>query len=154
MRIRNSAKALIVEDERVLLVKYEDEEGEYYALPGGGQGYQESIIAALQRECIEEIGVEVMVGPLAFVREYIGKNHEFFDNDHHIHQVEFIYHCTLKDKTSFIENGALPDPGQLAVEWISVHELLEKRMYPSVLKQLILSYQFGEHVPTYIGDTN
>lgn len=143
-----------MEDERVLLLKYEDEEGGYYALPGGGQDYQEPIIDALQRECVEEIGAEVTIGSLAFVREYIGKNHEFSETDHHIHQVEFIYHCTLKNPAAHIQNGVLPDSGQLGAEWISVHSLLEKRVYPAALKKLILSYRFGEHVPTYIGDTN
>ena len=34
--LRSCAKAIIIRDERILSIKYADEGGEYYALPGGG----------------------------------------------------------------------------------------------------------------------
>lgn len=35
--IRNSAKAIIIKDGRILLTKNEDQFGTFYLLPGGGQ---------------------------------------------------------------------------------------------------------------------
>ena len=39
--IRNSAKALIIRNGEMLVVKYADQGGEYYALPGGGQHHRD-----------------------------------------------------------------------------------------------------------------
>ncbi|MBM3861911.1 MAG: NUDIX domain-containing protein, partial [Verrucomicrobia bacterium] len=68
--IRNSAKAIIIRDGCVLLVRVNDEGGEWYVLPGGGQRHGESLHETVRRECLEEIGVEVEVGELRLVREY------------------------------------------------------------------------------------
>jgi hypothetical protein len=35
--IRNSAKALIIKDGKMLAVKLEDEDGVFFIMPGGGQ---------------------------------------------------------------------------------------------------------------------
>ena len=75
--IRNSAKAIIIEDGRLLAIKLTDEEGFWYCLPGGGQEPGEPLEAALRRECLEEINCEIEICDLRFVRDYIGKNHEF-----------------------------------------------------------------------------
>jgi 8-oxo-dGTP pyrophosphatase MutT (NUDIX family) len=80
--IRNSAKAVIINDQKLLAIKKEDDDGFYYILPGGGQEIYEDFASALKRECLEEIGADVIVGELRYVREYIGQNHEFAHDDH------------------------------------------------------------------------
>ena len=37
MVIRNSVKAIIIQDNKLLVTKLQDEDGMYYLLPGGGQ---------------------------------------------------------------------------------------------------------------------
>jgi 8-oxo-dGTP diphosphatase len=76
MNIRNFVKALIVQEGKLLVTKNNDEEGEFYLCPGGGQEHGETFHETLQRECMEEIGQEVEIGELLFIREYIGKSHE------------------------------------------------------------------------------
>lgn len=93
--IRNSAKAVILHEGKLLLTKNQDPEGIYYLFPGGGQEPTEELKDAVVRECVEEIGQAVEVGELLFVREYIGKNHQFAEWDHEVHQVEFYYRCRL-----------------------------------------------------------
>jgi ADP-ribose pyrophosphatase YjhB (NUDIX family) len=66
--IRNCAKAIIVRDGSILAVKYADEGGEYFALPGGGQLHGETLPEALARECHEELGVSVRNQGLRFIR--------------------------------------------------------------------------------------
>ncbi|HET6872918.1 MAG TPA: NUDIX domain-containing protein [Sporolactobacillaceae bacterium] len=95
MGIRNSLKAIIIEFDHVLLTKNEDNEGIFYLFPGGGQELSESFHDALHRECLEEIGLGVEIGELVFIREYIGKNHEYAESDSTIHQVEFYFECKL-----------------------------------------------------------
>ena len=55
MRIRNSVKAIIIQDGKLLCNENEDARGIFYCVPGGGQEYQESLTDALVRECMEEI---------------------------------------------------------------------------------------------------
>jgi 8-oxo-dGTP diphosphatase len=73
MSIRNSAKAIIISSNKVLLTKNQDDDGIFYLLPGGGQEHGETIHKALIRECVEEIGEQVEIGELLHIREYIGK---------------------------------------------------------------------------------
>ena len=113
-RIRVSAKAVIVSDGRVLLCRNVDEKGDWYCLPGGGQRRGETLVEAVRRECLEEIGDEVEVGRLLFVRDYIAANHEFAPTDPEVHQVELMFACTLPavDEPAI---GATPDSWQSGV---------------------------------------
>ena len=72
-----------------------DRSGIFYLLPGGGQNHGETLKEGLQRECLEEIGTEVEIGELLYVREYIGKNHQFRNAHRAFHQVENVFRCTL-----------------------------------------------------------
>ncbi len=65
-RIRVSA--ILRWEERVLLCRHEKPGREYWLLPGGGVNAGESLVDALQRELVEELGIaeEVPVeGPVA-----------------------------------------------------------------------------------------
>jgi len=148
--IRNSAKAIIVENNRVLLTKNQDDQGFYYLYPGGGQEKGEDLKTALERECIEEIGCEVRVEDILHIREYIGKNHQFAEWDHDIHQVEFYFECSIKHS---VENfiGTSPDEYQIGVEWVEIDRLSEVRVYPSKLSEKLKNKQLKR---CYIGDTN
>lgn len=150
--IRNSAKAIIIQDNKILLTKNKDHNGFFYLLPGGGQEKFESISDALIRECKEEISAEINIGDIKFIRDYIGKNHEFAELDSEIHQIEYMFLCTLKPN-SYAKNGPTPDSMQVGIEWIDLNKLNEYRIYPSVLKDLIKEDgSMSEKV--YLGDVN
>lgn len=153
MTIRNSVKALIIHQEKLLVTKQYDHGGYFYILPGGGQEHGENLHETLERECIEEINVEVEIGKLVFVREYIGKNHEF-DFDTNVHQIEYMFLCQVIDEFSKIENGTAPDPNQIGVEWIPISEILHYRMYPLSMRKFIIDFVSGKEVPVYLGDIN
>ena len=136
MAIRNSIKAIIIEEDKILLTKNRDENGVYYLLPGGGQEKFEDMREALFRECREEIACDVEIGDLRFVRDYIGKRHEFAKLDGDTHQIEYMFTCVLK-KDSVPGNGSNPDSAQTGVEWLPLSELKSVRIYPSALKQAI-----------------
>ncbi|KYG90611.1 NUDIX hydrolase [[Bacillus] sp. KCTC 13219] len=152
MRIRNSAKAIIVKDKKLLAIKIQENGGTYYILPGGGQEHGENLHQALERECKEELGVEVEIGELIFVREYIGKNHEFAARHAHAHQTEFMFLCHVHHNT-FI-NGSNPDKGQIAVEWLPLNDLLEYKLYPQALRAHLISYFDSGKATIYVGDIN
>ena len=152
--IRNSVKAIIIQDDQLLVIKKEDHEGVYYILPGGGQEHQETFHQTLKRECIEEIGREVEIGDVLLIREYIGKNHEHAEFDVNTHQIEYMFLCTLQGEKTKIQNGINPDDGQIGVEWLSIRELLTYRLYPQHMRQYLIEYHEGNSIPTYLGDVN
>lgn len=48
--IRNSAKALIIKDGKMLAIKIQDKDEEWYIMPGGGQESEETLAKAVCRE--------------------------------------------------------------------------------------------------------
>ncbi len=54
-QIRNAVKAIIIEDGKILLCKYKDKDGIFYACIGGGQDPFEDMQTALKGECKEEM---------------------------------------------------------------------------------------------------
>jgi len=150
--IRTSTKAIIVNEGNLLAIQHYDAEGVWYSLPGGGQNHGEALTDALKRECVEELGVQVEVGRLRFVRDYIGANHEFSDEHPHIHQVEFLFECRLLgDPASATPSN--PDSRQVGVAWLPLAELASFRLYPKLL-QKILQKDDGNDPLVYLGDIN
>jgi 8-oxo-dGTP pyrophosphatase MutT (NUDIX family) len=148
-QVRISAKAIIIQDGRLLVIRNRDSSGDWYTLPGGGQEHGETLPAALNRECQEEIGCGVTVGRIRFVRDYIGKHHEFASEDNS-HQVEVMFECQL---TSVPSLGAKPDSTQIGVEWLELMDLSNHRLYPKAL-QWLFSGDAPVDGPIYLGDVN
>jgi ADP-ribose pyrophosphatase YjhB (NUDIX family) len=147
--VRVAAKAVIVEDGKLLAVRNADAEGFWYILPGGGQEPGEALHAALRRECQEELGVDVDVHELLYVRDYIGRNHEFAAHDSDVHQLELMFSCTIRSGQS-PGVGTLPDSSQVGFEWLTLAQLDDFRLYPKVLKDVVgRRERLG-----YLGDVN
>lgn len=150
--IRTAARALIIQDQKLLAIKMKDHTGVFYILPGGGQRHGETLKEGLLRECLEEIGTEVAIGELLYVREYIGRNHQFRVAHKSFHQVENVFRCTLPNPDG-IGPGTEHDKKQVGVEWIPLNQLQKHRILPDVIKQYFTENDFeaGTH---YLGDVN
>lgn len=147
--VRLSVKAIIVREGRLLALKCHDKEGVWYVLPGGGQQAGETLDEALRRECLEELGCDVRMGALRFVRDYIAKNHEFAATEGDAHQVELMFECDLKSQPS---DATQPDSMQIGFEWLELSNLVGRRLYPRVLERTLVS-ETGAGV-VYLGDVN
>ena len=153
MGIRNSAKAIIVKNEKLLAIKMQAFNGGiFYILPGGGQEHGENLHQTLKRECLEEIGAKVEIGELVFIREYIGKNHEFAVRHAEAHAIDFMFLCKVDQET--FDNGSNPDNEQIGVEWLPIKELLQYNLFPRALRPYIISYLEDGKSPVYLGDIN
>lgn len=150
--IRTAARALIIHQRKLLTIKMRDKTGVFYILPGGGQRHGETLREGLKRECLEEIGTQVEIGELLYVREYVGKNHEFRKAHHAFHQVENVFRCRLPDPAS-IGPGSEHDKKQIGVEWIPLHELQNRRFLPEIIKSFFTSEGFQPDT-NYLGDVN
>lgn len=151
LRFRNSAKAIIIADGRLLAVQIRDDEaGDFYVLPGGGQEPGENLHETLRRECLEEIGVDVTIHELCFVRDYIGRNHDFASKDQDLHLVELLFRCTV-ERMEEIGKGTATDVGQNGVDWLELDRLEERRFFPATLRPYLRN-GFPLKAPGYLGD--
>jgi len=128
-KIRNAAKAIIIEDDKILLIKHKNN---YYTLPGGGQNHNETLEEALKRECLEEIGGEVQVKEVRFITEYIGDRHEDSIHDEGFHQLDVFFECDLIGHVALDEANQM-DETQEDVKWIPLDDLDTIVLYPKTL---------------------
>lgn len=128
--IRNAARALIVREQKVLLLLKKDERGERYALPGGGQEAGETLQDALLRECSEEIGCTVTVNQLLHVADYFKERTT--NPPSRRHQVEFLFSCDVPGNYE-PQNGCKPDKHQIDVVWADLAMLSKLSGFPQSL---------------------
>lgn len=151
-RIRNSAKAIICRNGCLLAIHKADTFGGYYILPGGGQQYGEPLADTIRREVKEETALNVIVGGLLFIRDYISNNHEFAGTEKECHQVEFMFACEI-DPGAVPRLGDTPDDGQIDVQWLPLDRLMEYRIYPLSLRPRLMN-STDDTRPVYLGDIN
>lgn len=154
MPIRNSAKAIIIRNNHLLLLECQGNTADdmYYLFPGGGQEHGETLIEAVKRECLEEINCEIEVGKLSLIREYIGNNHEFAVQDRDVHAMEFYFLCQLKAGQEPVL-GREPDSRQIAVRWLELSTLTTYTIYPKAFQPLMLE-KLDSKDTRYLGDIN
>ena len=156
--IRPSGKAVIIEDGKVLLTrnhKVHEDDQEFWLLPGGGQRHGEDLHTTVQREVFEETGLEVEVGELLLVRDYIGAHHELAEISerlHNEHALELMFRCRVAGGTLGTEVDA--DHGQLEAAWIGLDELAGLRVFPRSLVDLLPVIAEGSPTDVYLGDIN
>ncbi len=148
--IRPAAKALIVRDGRLLTTVNRGGNAVYYLLPGGGQEPGESLADCVRRECREE------VGDLRFVRDYIGRNHEFAAQDEHAHVLELMFECRLlTEPADGVAGGSLPDVNQTGVAWLPLARIEEYPLYRRALRRHLRAWGTTRApAPVYVGDIN
>ncbi|KZE69025.1 NUDIX hydrolase [Fictibacillus phosphorivorans] len=144
--IRVRAGALIIENDAILLIEFDDENGLHYNLPAGGVEPHESVKEAAKREAKEEASIDVKVGPLAFVYEYAPHLADYRYGEKH--SLGLMFECT-RDKNTEPSLPDRPDSNQTGVKWVSLSELDSIVLYPKVQKH-ILAYVESKKQGSYI----
>lgn len=126
--VRVGANAVVVEDGRLLAVRFDDETGVHYNLPGGGVGADERVREALRREVREETTAGVEVGELLFVHEYYPGGDEQYGP---VHKLTLFFDCGLLP-ASTPTLPAEPDPNQVGVEWLPLETVGEVPLLPDL----------------------
>lgn len=69
---------VLIEQDKVALIRREKKERVYYVFPGGKQEIGETIEQCAKREAFEELGVEVDIGELLTTVPFNGTQYYFF----------------------------------------------------------------------------
>ncbi|GFP75618.1 NUDIX domain-containing protein [Clostridium fungisolvens] len=150
MSVRSTAKAIIINNNKVLLNRCFDEyNGEYYSLPGGGQHTYETLHEAVIRECLEETGYSVIPKRFTALCEEICENpitRKLYPE--YIHKMYHIFLCELAD-TSAKEPTEVDDM-QISSEWVEIDHLCKIRLLPTVLNNNI-EKMIKSEIPLFLG---
>lgn len=127
MKVRPSA--LIVENNHVLLLRYNYSGNDVFALPGGNPDRGETLAQTLERELSEELGIEIELREDAFHGEVIVPE-----------RAEDVLHCVFFAQIV----GGIPilnpkETTALELVWQPLEVLSRLNMYPNV----------GEHIYRY-----
>ena len=61
MFVRVSVRGILIQDDQLLVIHQIKNDREYYVIPGGGVEDYETLVQALKREMLEEVGIQVDV---------------------------------------------------------------------------------------------
>lgn len=147
-KIANGARAVIIRDDKVLLIyKQSSSYGERYTLPGGSQEPGESLKEALMRECMEEIGIKPRLLGLAHVADWYKKRSPASAPRRHC--VEFFFTCSVPKKYK-ASNGPQPDKNQVDVRWVALQDLGKLTLHPTSLAKILPKISAANE-PVYLG---
>ncbi|MBR4428933.1 MAG: NUDIX domain-containing protein [Clostridia bacterium] len=130
MSIRCSAKALILDEGRLLLNKCVSHAGVYYTLPGGGMHDGEILTEAVKREVMEETGLTVTPMRLSCVFERVTQNAQGAVS---AHKMYFVFLCR-PDKDVPVREPAERDLYQVGMEWLTLRQASEAPLFPRVIR--------------------
>ncbi|MEA5012819.1 MAG: NUDIX domain-containing protein [Angelakisella sp.] len=150
MSIRNTVKAVILQDGKILLnLCFREGMGEYYTLPGGGQLQYESLEEALIRECAEETGYCVhLVRFLALYEEIysdINLRRRFPD---YAHKCYHVFLCAAEKDAPVLPSQ--PDLWQKESRWVEVLQLESLPIYPRAIGNC-LGRLIAQEQPQFLG---
>jgi ADP-ribose pyrophosphatase YjhB (NUDIX family) len=95
-KFKIKCRGIIFYEGKLLLVKHPGDKVNY-ALPGGKLEYGEKILDALKREMHEEFGIEVEIGRLLYINNYIEEDG--------VNYIEFFFE--IKNTKDFIDINSL-----------------------------------------------
>ena len=141
MSARNSAKAIVINNGKLLVNRCESRFGEYYTLPGGGQQDGEMLTETVRRELLEETGYSVKPIRLSGIYERVSEGRD----EGLCHKIYFIFLCRL-------ESGERKAPSeidrfQIDSIWIPLREVATRNLFPRAIRDNIRSLTgYGETI--------
>jgi 8-oxo-dGTP diphosphatase len=144
-RIRVRTCGICIENHKILLIKHNSiiRNGSFYAPPGGGVNDGENAKSALKREFKEETGLEIEVGKLLFVNDFVKPP---------LHGIELFFEVKIVNGN--LQIGSDPETQTQIIEdigWYSFEDLksLKKEEKHSFLNQ-INEFKEVYNLPKYI----
>lgn len=133
---------ILIEDEKILLVKHRKHQQSYWVLPGGTVEGGETLKETAKREMKEETNLEIALGELAFINEAIPR-------DGHRHIIDLYF-------TAKISGGDLKvtkDEVLQEARFFNMKELDNLIFYPDIKGELKEGWKKGFlGQPKYLGN--
>lgn len=151
MAIRSCAKALILRQGRLLLIRCRREDGSLsYDLPGGGQRPRETLEQTVAREVLEETGYRVHGLSFAALAEEIHEDPaRWAAYPDYAQRVLHIFWAELEQDQPVAPSEE--DLGQEGIAWVPVEAVAKlPNLHPSGL-QGIFSDMLRDRTPRYLG---
>lgn len=126
--VRNSAKAIVIDGDKILVNRCLSRFGEYYALPGGGQRTGEMLHETVRRELLEETGYAVAPLRLSGIYERISEGR----SEGNSHKVYFIFLCRLTGEARRVPTET--DRCQISSEWINLRDVQRLNLFPRAIR--------------------
>lgn len=132
--MKQRVRAIIIKDEKVLLIKRTKDDLIYWVFPGGAVENEENNNQALIRECKEELGVDIKVNDLLL--EMASQKPETQG------QQEFFYFCDIIGGKLGTGQGPEFQPnsiyvGDYKIEWKNVKDLKNIDLKPKEIQNLL-----------------
>lgn len=141
MSARNSAKAIIINNGKILVNRCVSRFGEYYSLPGGGQLDGEILTETVHREVLEETGYSVTPLRMAGIYERVSEGRD----EGLCHKIYFIFLCRLDNGDCAVPTET--DRFQTGSDWIPLREIASRNLFPRAIRDNIRSMtNFGETI--------
>ena len=109
--IRIATRAIILHDDKLLLVNAWKNRSDLWCAPGGGAELHSGLPENLAREVMEETGLTVAVGEVCLVNEFHDPKSDF-------HQVDIYFRCTIT-------------AGEISIDWVDPEGIVTKRKWAS-----------------------
>ena len=129
-RMTDRGAVVMIENNKVALIKRIKGERTYYVFPGGKQEANETIEQCAKREALEELGVEVELGELCTTVPYNGTQYYFFAKI-----IGGVF------GTGQAEEFFEPDGGTYVPMWLALHELDDKEIIPVEVVQVLKNHK-------------
>lgn len=140
-------RTIVLHQNRVLLhPPGKDGSKEAWKLPGGGLEPHESLAECARREVLEETGIPVRVGRIAFLLEWIVPQYTgaLEDGDGHGFGLE-VYHYAYPEEP--VPETQAEFPGEPPARWVPLHEVPALPVWPIELKDLCQYLSEGHEEP-------
>lgn len=150
MAIRNAAKAIVIDQGKVLLNRCTCFNGEtYYDLPGGGQHQYETMEEAVIREVMEETGYSIRILRFAALAETINDDYKLRKGyPDYSHKLYHIFIAELADKQVFSSSEV--DFQQEETVWLPLDKVKYIEFYPSNINGRFMEV-ISSVTPLYLG---
>lgn len=119
-------KAIIVKENKVLLLRDPRMDEVIWEIPGGRMNIDEEPREAVAREIREELGIEIEVGAVVYMEQFIQGNEG-------TRAFVIVYECQMMDPAA---NLTLSEDEVCEIAWVSADELHKYPLFPEYKRAL------------------